>query len=71
MGLDVLTAALHSVEEELGYDEGEIILTAPNGDTLSCELWESKLEDMLVSARIVSIGPKQDEPNSSLNEPHA
>jgi hypothetical protein len=64
-GLDVIESAIGNIEEELGYDAGEIILTNAAGDTLGCELWENKLEDMLVCARIVSITPtpESDEEN--------
>ena len=54
-GLDVIEFAIDNIWEELGYDKGEIILTNADGDTLSCELWENKLEDMLVCARITAI----------------
>lgn len=56
-GLGVIESAIDNIEEELGYDDGEIILTNAAGDTLRCELWENKLEDMLVCARIIAIKP--------------
>jgi len=56
-GLDVIESAIENIEEELGYDDGEIILTNADGGTLVCELWEEKLKDMLVCARIVAITP--------------
>lgn len=70
-GLDVIESAIGNIEEELGYDDGEIILTNAAGDTLGCELWENKLEDMLVCARIVAITPtpESDEENTEVCQP--
>lgn len=62
------------------YENGAKFIP-PNeaGDTLTCELWECKLEDMLVSARILSIEPQPedgavapapDESNTSVSGPH-
>ncbi len=60
-GLSVIESAVENIFDDLGGKDGEIILSKPNGDTLSCELWEAKLADMLVSARIVSITPEKEE----------
>lgn len=59
-GHSVIESALHTVEEELGFDEGELVLTNEKGDTNTVELWEFKLEDMLVGARITHIEPAND-----------
>lgn len=59
-GLSVIECAIGNIEKQLGYDDGEIILTNADGGTLGCELWENKLEDMLVCARIVAIMPTQE-----------
>lgn len=69
-GLDVIESAIGNIEEELGYDDGELILTNAAGDTLGCELWEHKLEDMLVCARIVAITPtpESDEENEKVSD---
>lgn len=59
-GHSVIEAAIDIVEEELGFDEGELVLTNEKGDTCGVELWEFKLEDMLVEARITHIEPDND-----------
>ncbi len=56
-GLDVIECAIGNIEDELGGDSGEIILTNSDGDELSVELWDCKLEDILVGARITAISP--------------
>ena len=64
-GLSVIEAAIGNIEDELGGDDGELILTNAAGEELASELWENKLEDMLVCARIVAIEPTlEDEPPS-------
>jgi len=56
-GLSVIEAAIGNIKDELGGDDGELILTNAAGEELASELWENKLEDMLVCARIVAIEP--------------
>lgn len=70
-GLSVIESAIDHIEDDLGYDEGEIILTNKAGDTIGCELWENKLVDMLVCARIVAIEPtpEDDEENATAQQP--
>ena len=63
-GLSIIECAVENLFDELGGEDGEITLTNANGDTLSCELWETKLEDLLVGARILSITPQAEEPAS-------
>ncbi len=60
-GMSVIECAVDNLFDELGGEDGEIILSKPNGDTLSCDLWEHKLADMLVGARIVAITPEKEE----------
>lgn len=65
-GLSVIESAIGNIEDELGGDDGELILTNAAGEELGAELWENKLEDMLVCARIVAITPtpESDEENN-------
>lgn len=56
-GLSVIRAAVSNIDEQLGGEDGVLTLKKPNGDECLCELWEHKLADMLVSARITSITP--------------
>lgn len=56
-GLDVIETAINNIEDELGGEDGEIILTNGEGDELQCELWDNNLKDMLVCARIIAIEP--------------
>jgi hypothetical protein len=57
-GLSVIEAAVENIYDELGGDEGQIVLERGEDDNLYCELWEWELHEMLVSARIVSIEPQ-------------
>ena len=59
-GLSVIECAVENIEEDLGGEDGRIVLKRRGGATLECELWEEKLSDMLVAARIVSIKPDGD-----------
>jgi len=54
-GLSVIKCAVDIALEELGGENGRIVLQKPNGDTLECELWEHDLPSMLVGARITEI----------------
>ena len=60
-GLSVIESAVDNIFDDLGGEDGEIVLSKPNGDTLACELWENKLADMLVGARITAITPEKEE----------
>lgn len=57
-GYDIFDSALDSVFEELGGEDGGMLLSRENGDTLSVELWEDNImKDMLVGVRILAIEP--------------
>lgn len=59
-GLSVIQSAVENVIEELGGEDGAIVLEKPNGDTLECDMWDTDLEEILVSARITEIVPDGD-----------
>lgn len=57
-GLSVLTAAVSQLEDELG-ENGHVILNKPNGDTLQIDMWDTKLESIVVGVRIIAIRPEK------------
>jgi hypothetical protein len=69
-GYDVIGTAVNSLywkleeEAEKAEEEIEFVLTAANGDTLSCDDDEQRdtdwLKDMLIGAEIISIEPSED-----------
>lgn len=59
-GLSVIECAVENVLDKLGGEAGAIVLKKPNGDTLSCDLWEHRLANMLVGARIIAITPRKE-----------